>query len=182
MQQPKKKKSISYCNLQYNRALGYVMLFTKIYKNRLNNLQKTALKSMLEVGAILEPTWPHLGTVLRPKMEPNWHQIPSKIDFQIDQKNNHIFNHSWDDFFSILGPNLAPKRGPRTNFSTSFSFLAPSWGQDAPKVPPRSPQDPPKTTPRHPQDPPKTPPRPSKTYQKGPERSLDPSPPRPPDP
>ena len=157
------------------------MLFTKIYKNRLNNLQKTALKSMLEVGAILGPTCPHLGTVLRPKMEPNWHQIPSKIDFQIDQKNNHIFNHSWDDFFSILGPNLAPKRGPRTNFSTSFSFLAPSWGQDAPKVPPRSPQDPPKTTPRHPQDPPKTPPRPSKTYQKGPERSLD-LPPRPPDP
>ena len=55
------KKPILYCNLQYNRALGHVMLSTKIDKNRLSILQKTASKSMLQLGSILEPTWLHFG-------------------------------------------------------------------------------------------------------------------------
>ena len=49
--------------LQYNRALGHVMLNTKVDKNRLNILLKTASKSMLQLGSILEPTWLHFGRV-----------------------------------------------------------------------------------------------------------------------
>ena len=50
--------------LQYHRALGHIMLSTKIDKNRLNILQKTASKSMLQLGSVLEPTWLHVGKVL----------------------------------------------------------------------------------------------------------------------
>ena len=42
--------------LQYNRALGYVMLSTKINQNRPNINQNTDLKFMLQFGPILEPT------------------------------------------------------------------------------------------------------------------------------
>ena len=72
--------------LQYNRALGHVMLSTKIYKNRPNILQKTAPKSMLQLGSILEPTWLHFGRVLGAKMGPSWLQMAPKIDPKNAQK------------------------------------------------------------------------------------------------
>ena len=50
--------------LQYSRALGYVMLCTKINKNWTNIHQKTTLKSMLQFWSILEPTWLYIGRVL----------------------------------------------------------------------------------------------------------------------
>ena len=78
--------------LQYNRALGHVMLSTKIDKNRPNILQKTAPKSMLQLGSILKPTWLHFGRVLGVKMEPRWHQIAPKIDPKNDQKNDHLLD------------------------------------------------------------------------------------------
>ena len=84
--------------LQYNRALGYVMLSTKINKNRPNIHQKTALKFMLQFWSILEPTWLYFGRVLGAKMGPRWHQIVAKIDLQIDQKNDHLLDRSWEQF------------------------------------------------------------------------------------
>ena len=67
-------------NLQYNRALGHVMLSTKIDKNRPNILQKTAPKSMLQLGSILEPTWPHFVPQNPPKMKPSGLQNRSKLE------------------------------------------------------------------------------------------------------
>ena len=72
--------------LQYNRALGHVMLCTKIDKHRPNIPQKTALKSMLQVGSILEPTWVNFGRVWGVKMGPSWLQMAPKIDPKSDQQ------------------------------------------------------------------------------------------------
>ena len=73
----------------------------KITKNqqKINNncskiFEKTALKSMLEVSSILEPTWTSFGRVLGPKMGPSWHQMAQKINVQLDQRNHHILDHT----------------------------------------------------------------------------------------
>ena len=78
--------------LQYIRALGYVMLCTTINKNRPNILQKTVLKSMLQLGSILEPTWLHFGRVLGAKMGPSWFQMALDIDPKANQKHGHLLN------------------------------------------------------------------------------------------
>ena len=78
----KAKMLKKHCVLQYNRALGHVMLSTKIDKNRLNILLETASKSMLQLGSILEPTWLHFGRVLGgqnvAKLAPIGSNYPSK--------------------------------------------------------------------------------------------------------
>ena len=55
----KSKTSILYWNLQYIRALGYVMLYTKFNKKRFKIHQKTFLKSTPQLASILGPTWLH---------------------------------------------------------------------------------------------------------------------------
>ena len=84
--------------LHYNRALSHVMLSTKIDKNQPNILQKTAPKSMLQLGSILEPTWFHFGRVMGAKMGPSWLQMASKIYPKNDQKNYKFLDHFKIDF------------------------------------------------------------------------------------
>ena len=68
----KLKTSILYCNLQYIRALGYVMLCTKFKKKKTFIIhQKTFLKSTSQLASILGPTWLHFWRVLGSKMGPN---------------------------------------------------------------------------------------------------------------
>ena len=88
----------NHCVLQYNRALGHVMLSTKIDKNRSNILQKTASKSMLQLGSILEPTWLHFGRVLGVKIGPSWLQMATKIYTENDTKNDHLLDRLKIDF------------------------------------------------------------------------------------
>ena len=94
--QQRNKQKINMLNLhlflQYNRALSYVVLSTKIHKNQHNIHQKTALKFMLQFSSILEPTWLCYGKVWGDKMGPRWHQIDPKIDPKImkNRSKNHI--------------------------------------------------------------------------------------------
>ena len=134
----KTKKLIITRQGRWNRALGHVMLATKMYKNPHSNLQKTGLKSTPQLGSILWPTWPHFGRVWGVKMDPSWHQIASEMTLQIHPKNDHILNRSWDQFWSILGSNLAPKRGPKKSFFDVFLALEPILGPRWPQDPPRA--------------------------------------------
>ena len=84
--------------LQYNRALGYVMLYTKINKHGANIHQKTTLKSMLQCSLILETTWLYFGKVWGVKMGPRWHQIASKIDPKINKKDYQLWDRPKIDF------------------------------------------------------------------------------------
>ena len=54
------------------RYVGHVILGLKINKHPPNILLKTALKTMLQLGAILEPTCLYFGIVLGAKLGPNW--------------------------------------------------------------------------------------------------------------
>ena len=116
-------------------ALRHVVLSAQINKNRSSTSQKTALKSMLQVGSIWEGTLPHWGRVWVAKMEPSWHQIAPQIDLKIDHKKDQ--KPSWDRFWLILGPKLAPKRRPQKSmfevFAALGAILGPSWGQDGPR-------------------------------------------------
>ena len=78
--------------LQYIRDLDYVTLCTNIHQNRPNILQKTALKSMLRLKLILEPTWLHFGRVLGAKMGPSWFQMALDIDPKANQKHGYLLN------------------------------------------------------------------------------------------
>ena len=135
-------------NLQYDRALGYVMLYTKINQKWSNIHQKTTLKSMLQFWSILEPTWLHFGRGLGVKMEPSGHQIASKINPQNDPKNDHLFDRPKIDFWTILASKLPPHRGNQpSNFGDFFdlgALLGPRAPQDPSKRPPRSPKTPPR--------------------------------------
>ena len=100
----KLKTSILYCNLQYIRALGYVMLCTKLKKKWYRNPFKNSSQINTKLGSILHPTWLHFGRFLEVKMEPNSLQDVFKMQ---------SFFHSFFDivfyrFLSQLGPNLAP--------------------------------------------------------------------------
>ena len=79
-------------NSQYGRTLGYVMLCTKINTKRPNVLQKTALKSTLQLGSILEPNWLHFGKILGIKMEARWQQIAPKIATTNHHKNDPLLD------------------------------------------------------------------------------------------
>ena len=82
-QQHNNKKTKMFKNhwfLQYIRVLDDVTERATIHKKRPSIFQKIALKSMLQLGSILEPTWLHFGRVLGAKREPSWLQMVSKID------------------------------------------------------------------------------------------------------
>ena len=101
------------------------MLSTKTDKKLLNILLKTASKSMLQLGSILEPTWLHFGRVLGVKMWPSWLQLALKIDPKNDTKNDHLLYRLKIDFWWILGPNLVPKRGKHySDFGAFFDLGA----------------------------------------------------------
>ena len=84
--------------LQYIRALDYVTMCTTITKKRANILQKRAIKSILQLGSILEPTWLHFGRVLGAKMGPSWFQIALNIDPKANQKHDHFLSACKIDF------------------------------------------------------------------------------------
>ena len=126
---------------------------------------------MVHFWWIWEPTWTHFGKVWGAKMEPSWYQIAPKIDLQIDWQNHPILDPSWARFWSILIPNLAPKRGSRNKLLEVFLALETVLWR-------RSLQDPPKRSPRLPKKPPtppktlpRPPPRPPKDHQRPPQRS-----------
>ena len=143
-----------YCNLQYIRALGYVMLCTKLKKKWYRNPFKNSSQINTKLGSILHPTWLHFGRFLEVKMEPNSLQIASKINLQIDHLMDSVSDRSWDRFCSILSPNLEPKTAQDP----------PSWSQDAPKTLQIGAQIEPKPItfnqhdPKYPQSRPRTPP------------------------
>ena len=55
-------------------------------------IQKTALKSMLRLRSILEPTWLHFGRVLGAKMGPSRFQMALDIDPKANQKHANLLN------------------------------------------------------------------------------------------
>ena len=117
----------------------HVMLRTKFNKNGAKIPSKTTDKSTFQLGSILWPTWSHFGKVWGVKMRPSWHQIASKMTLQINPKNDHILDRSWDQFGA---PTWLPRGSARNNVSTFFLLLSPSWGQDGPKTPQEPPQIP----------------------------------------
>ena len=54
---------------------GHVILDQKINKNRPNILLKTTLKTIVQLGSILEPTWVYFGRF----WVPSWSQVGTKI-------------------------------------------------------------------------------------------------------
>ena len=132
----------------------------KINKNHTNMLQKISLKSMLSVASILQPTWPHFGTVLAPILAPSWLPMARKIDSKIHQKTDAMLQRFFVDFWSILDPNCTPtwvdlcwlwgpswlQDGSKSQHKpTQQTFFAPSWDpiwcRSRPKVDKKSIQD-----------------------------------------
>ena len=138
----------NHCVLQYNRALGHVMLSTKIDKNQPNILQKTAPKSMLQLGSILEPTWLHFGRVLGAKMGPSWLQMAKKSIQNTINKNDHLLDRLKIDFCWIVGINLAPKSGNQPLHVGAFFLLGTLLGPRCPQDPSEPPLEIPKAPPR----------------------------------
>ena len=133
--------------LQYNRALGYVMLSTKSHKNRPNIHQKTALKFMLQFSSILEPTWLCFEKVWGTRWGPDgtkWLQksiqksIQKMIIFLITPGS--IFERFW-------APNSPPIGETNLPIFDVFSIMEPSWPQKPPKTPPRRLLEPPRPFP-----------------------------------
>ena len=87
----------------------------------------------IDFRANLAPFWEDLGA----KMGPSWLQMAPKVDSKNGTKNDHLLDRFKIDFWSILGPNLAPKRCHRSLHFGAFFALGASWAQDAPKTPPR---------------------------------------------
>ena len=98
--------------------------------------------------------WNQLGSILGGFGGPSWGQVGTKslrksilkpiikmITFRIALGT---------DFDRFSAPRWAPRGGPRNHFSRFLGLLGPSWGQDGPKIPPRTPktlQEPPKRPP-----------------------------------
>ena len=84
----KSKTSISYCNLQYNRAFAYVMLTQHNIKNEYKTIQKSLLK-----------TTPHSDLIFTPFRPPKSTQNPFKIHPKSIQnltnriRTHHIMSH-----------------------------------------------------------------------------------------
>ena len=100
----KLKTSILYCNLQYTRALGYVMLCTKFKKKWYRNPFKNSSQINTKLGSVLHPTWLHFGRFLEVKMEPNSLQDAFKMQ--------SFFILFLTSFFIDFYPNLAPTWPP----------------------------------------------------------------------
>ena len=94
----------------------------------------------------LGPMWGGFGGA---KMGPSWHQIAAEIDFQNYQKNDHISDRSWNCFWAILGPNLAPERRNFCLQIRAFKVLGAILGTRWAQEPAKTPQDlPPKCSPK----------------------------------
>ena len=120
----KTKKLIIPRQGRWNRALGHVMLATKMYKNPHSNLQKTGLKST--------PTWFDFVTKLAPNR------------FRNDSPNPY---KKWSHFESLLEPILidfglqlsSQERAQEIIFRCFFR----SWAHLGAKMAPRPPKSPP---------------------------------------
>ena len=120
---------------------GYIMLCQTINKNAFNIHRKITVKSTLQFGAILDPTWPHFGCILGPRSgQVGPKSLPKSISKSIQKIIT--FQVALDTDFGRFGaPTWPPRGGPRNHFSKSFWLLKLSWGQDGPKTPPRAPRN-----------------------------------------
>ena len=92
------------------------------------------------LGGFWRPSWGQVGTQSIQKSITK--VIIKMITFRIALGTN--FDRFW-------APRWAPRGGPRNHFSRSLGLLGPSWGQDGPKILPRTPktlQEPPKRPPK----------------------------------
>ena len=115
---------------------GALRLEPKSIKNRFIRLSKT--RSNFEW--ILYGSWIDFGSILDAKLGPSWFQNQSKIDPNIDQKNNWFLNRFWLDFGWILASNLGRPGGVDEWLVSGFwplgAFLGPRWPQEPSKRPP----------------------------------------------
>ena len=88
----------------------WVVNWSKINQTSTRKKEKGS-KATCDFGSILKGSWIDFGPKLGGKLGASWHQIASKINPKINQKNDHLSDRSWDRFSSILGPKVAPKRG-----------------------------------------------------------------------
>ena len=123
-----------------NRALGHVMLAQTMCQNRANNLQKTGLKSTLQLGSILEPTWLHFGTFLDAKTGQDGTQSFQKCVSESIQKMITFCIALGTDFDRFWASTWLPRGGPRNHFSTFLLALGPVLGPRGPQDPPRPPK------------------------------------------
>ena len=100
----------------------------------------------------LDRFWTQLGSILGGFGGPSWGQVGTKslrksiLKLIIKMITFRIALGT--DFDRFSAPRWAPRGGPRNHFSRFLGLLGPSWGQDGPKIPPRTP----KTLPRRPQN------------------------------
>ena len=99
--------------------------------------------------------WSQLGSILGGFGGPSWGQVGTKslrksiLKLIIKMITFRIALGT--DFDRFSAPRWAPRGGPRNHFSKFLGLLGPSWGQDGPKIPPRTPktlQEPPKRPPK----------------------------------
>ena len=83
------------------------------------NRSRINTPTWIDFVANLASFWEGFGSQDGPKLA----QIASKMTLQINPKNDHILDRSWDRFWSILGSNLAPKRGGRRGVERTFFAL-----------------------------------------------------------
>ena len=124
--------------------VGHVSLGLKINKNTPNILLKTALKTMVQLGWILQPTWLYFGRF----WVPSWCQVGTQIRWNPIQQPIKKMIRFWMPLRSIFHwfwpPTWGSSGGPSGVLWGSFWLLVPSWGQDASKTPPRASQTPPR--------------------------------------
>ena len=75
---------------------------------------------MILLACLLDGFWSQLGSILGGFWEPSWHQIAPKVDAQRYQKNDHLLDRSWKQFWwilaSIWGAFFVSKIEGRTHF------------------------------------------------------------------
>ena len=108
---------------------------SKKYEKKNQNLDATFDQFLSQLGSILggfgDPSWGQVDTKsLRKSI---LKLIIKMITFRIALGT---------DFDRFSAPRWAPRGGPRNHFSRFLGLLGPSWGQDGPKIPPRTPKTP----------------------------------------
>ena len=112
------------------------------WQKNVPRLMKTQAKIDRHVGPVLNPFLNKLGSILGGFCLPSWNHVRTKWDQnpspQRINKNCRLSESLQNDFESIFGPNMAPKR---RNFSLQNrcflalgAFLGPRWPQEAPKT------------------------------------------------
>ena len=90
---------------------------------------------------ILAPTWVDFGRLLAAKLEPCWHQMPSKPDPKTNQKNDCFLEGLRIDFGWIWAPKLAPYGSHFCSLFGHFFDLGAILGLRGSQDPPKSRQD-----------------------------------------